>query len=163
MLTGKWHSLTSRFSSPAVAWVTALWVKAYIATCYLWVGWSRYLCGQCQPMLTAQESVCYQEVDKVRDILVGDPVASHFTQTSPRFLNRVVLLIMICIYYTLICYRTCFFVLETVEIVCVAISFGSNHKMTGLLLGWMYALARDCLWGWRVGLPSSSFMQYCMA
>ena len=33
----------------------------------------------------------------------------------------------------LICYRAHFYVLETVEIVCVAISFGSNYKMTGLL------------------------------
>ena len=31
------------------------------------------MCGQCQLMLTAQESVCCQEVEKVRDLLVGDP------------------------------------------------------------------------------------------
>ena len=56
------------------------------------------MCGQCQPMLTAQESVCCQEVDKVRDLLVGDPArsiqpwfASRFTDFAKACLCRVIL------------------------------------------------------------------------
>ena len=36
----------------------------------------RCLCGHCQPMDTAQESICCIEIDKISDLLVGAPPPS---------------------------------------------------------------------------------------
>ena len=56
----------------------------------------RCQCGCCQPMPTARESICCQEIDNMRVLLDGDPVPACITQ-HPDFqsacLCRAVLII----------------------------------------------------------------------
>ena len=44
----------------------------------------RCMCGHCQPMPTARECVCCQEIDKIKVLLVGDPTPVCITQ-HPEF------------------------------------------------------------------------------
>ena len=56
----------------------------------------RCKCGHCQPMPTVKKCVCCQEIDKIKVLLVGDPVPACITQHlefSSVFLCRTVLTI----------------------------------------------------------------------
>jgi len=54
------------------------------------------MCNHCHPMPKARKSVCCQEIDKIKDLLVGDPVSQSNTlhmEFPNACLSRVVLLI----------------------------------------------------------------------